>query len=82
LESKALALDIAELKGAKAEALDSIISDNLCFSTYLWDKTQHPYWQNYLYESHRFRESCCGMWGFIYECVTAQLSAIIARMRW
>jgi len=28
LESKALALDIAELKGAKAEALDSIISDN------------------------------------------------------
>ena len=34
MESKALALDIAELKGAKAEALDSIISDNLCFSTY------------------------------------------------
>ena len=29
----ALALDIAELRGAKAEALDSIISDNLCFST-------------------------------------------------
>ncbi len=46
------------------------------------DKTQHLYWQNYLYESHRFRESCCGMWGFIYECVTTQLSAITAKMRW
>jgi len=37
------------------------------------DRSQHPYWQNYLYESHRFRESCCGMLGFIYECVTASI---------
>jgi len=35
LESKALALAAIDLAIAKAEALDSIIPDNLCFSTYV-----------------------------------------------
>ena len=40
------------------------------------DRSQHLYWQNDLYESHRFREGCCGMLGFLYECVTTSLSTL------
>jgi glycosyltransferase involved in cell wall biosynthesis len=40
------------------------------------DRSQHLYWQNDLYESHRFREGCCGMLGFIYECVITSLSTL------
>lgn len=40
------------------------------------DRSQHLYWQNYLYESHRIREGCCGMLGFLYECVTTSLSTL------
>ncbi|RKZ48287.1 MAG: hypothetical protein DRR16_31950 [Candidatus Parabeggiatoa sp. nov. 3] len=63
------------------ELLKNIVKE-FFYMTFKRDKTQHPYWQNDLYESHRFREGCCGMWGFIYECVMAPLSAIIAKIRW
>jgi glucosyl-dolichyl phosphate glucuronosyltransferase len=41
------------------------------------DKSEHPYWQNHLYESQRFREGCCSLFGFLYECARTSLLTLI-----